>query len=294
MAVEGCTGWRYVVEEIIAAGFEAHLAEPAETQAARGRKKRAKTDRSDSRLQRELLANGELPESWIPPTGVLEWRERTRLYKTLMDERRRWLQRIHAECFQHGLAVPAAAIDSTETRAALTGGESGLSPAGAQRVGAAYRIVDALQGEIVPLRRQLIRFASAQPACRALIDQYYGVGPLSAVVIWAELGDCRRFSRSMQVVRHTGLDVTVSESDRRRPGGYLSREGPATLRWALFEAGLAASRATSPDRDYYRAVKARHDGKLAAISVARKLARRCYHTLRSLDPEVVYTVPEPI
>ena len=37
MAVEGCTGWRYVVEEITAAGFEAHLAEPADTPAARGR-----------------------------------------------------------------------------------------------------------------------------------------------------------------------------------------------------------------------------------------------------------------
>ena len=34
MAVEGCTGWRYVVEEITAAGFEAHLAEPADTQGA--------------------------------------------------------------------------------------------------------------------------------------------------------------------------------------------------------------------------------------------------------------------
>src|SRR5215207_9681981 len=45
MAVEGCTGWRYVVEEIEAAGFEAHVAEPADTQAARGRKHRAKTDR---------------------------------------------------------------------------------------------------------------------------------------------------------------------------------------------------------------------------------------------------------
>ena len=56
IAVEGCTGWRYVVEEVVAAGFEAHLAEPADTQAARGRKRRAKTDRSDCRLLRELLA----------------------------------------------------------------------------------------------------------------------------------------------------------------------------------------------------------------------------------------------
>jgi transposase len=85
MAVEGCTGWRYVAEEITAAGFEAHLAEPADTQAARGRKHRAKTDRSDARLLRQLLQRRELPESWIPPAIVLEWRERVRLYKWLVD-----------------------------------------------------------------------------------------------------------------------------------------------------------------------------------------------------------------
>ena len=62
LAVEGCTGWRHVVEEIIAAGFEAHVAEPADTNTAHGRKNRAKTDRTDARLLRELLAAGELPE----------------------------------------------------------------------------------------------------------------------------------------------------------------------------------------------------------------------------------------
>jgi len=62
-AVEGCTGWRYVTEEIAAAGWEAHVAEPADTQAARGRKHHAKTDRTDARLLRELLAAGELPEA---------------------------------------------------------------------------------------------------------------------------------------------------------------------------------------------------------------------------------------
>ena len=64
-------GGAIVVEEISAAGFEAHLAEPADTQAARGRKRHAKTDRSDARLLRELLAAGDLPESWIPPEMVL-------------------------------------------------------------------------------------------------------------------------------------------------------------------------------------------------------------------------------
>lgn len=83
----------------------------------------------------------------------------------------------------------------------------------------------------------------------AFLAAHYGIGPLTAVVVWAELGDCRRFSRSMQVVRHTGLDVTVDQSDRHRGRGHLTRQGPETLRWALlFEAGMAASHATSPDR----------------------------------------------
>lgn len=115
---------------------------------------------------------------------------------------------------------------------------------------------------------------------------------MSALIAWAELGDCRRFSRSMQVVRHTGLDITIHESNGCRPGGSLSRQGPATLHWALFEAGKCAARDSSPDYTYYQAVKRRHDGKLAAIAVARKLARRCYHTLRTMDPEVVYAMPE--
>src|SRR6476619_4198748 len=117
MAVEGCTGWRYVVEEIEAAGFEAHVAEPADTQAARGRKHRAKTDRSDARLLRELLQHGELPESWIPPEGVLEWRERVRLYVSLVNQRTVWCQRIHAELYHDGVAVPEGAIRTVKTRA---------------------------------------------------------------------------------------------------------------------------------------------------------------------------------
>jgi transposase len=291
VAVEGCTGWRYVVEEVVAAGFEAHLAEPADTQAARGRKRHAKTDRSDARLLRELLQSGDLPESWIPPTAVLEWRERVRLYKSLVDQRTMWTQRIHAELFQHGVAVPEAAIRSASTRAWLMSNEVDLTPAGRQRIGVGYTMLEATDAEAQSLKLDLQRFGQRQPACRALVDANYGIGGLTAVVVWSELGDCRRFSRSQQVVRHTGLDVTVDASDRHRARGHLSRQGPPTLRWALFEAAMQASRKGSPDHVYYTEVKDRHDGKLAAIAVARQLARRCYHILRNLDPDIVYAMP---
>jgi transposase len=291
VAVEGCTGWRYVVEEIGAAGFEAHLAEPADTQAARGRKHRAKTDRTDARLLRDLLAAGELPASWIPPAGVLEWRERVRLYVSLVNQRTVWCQRIHAELYQHGVAVPEGAIRTAQTRAMLADTDLLVSPAGRQRITIGYRMIDATDAEAQPLKKELQRFGARQPACRALIDAQYGIGGLIAVAVWSELGDCRRFSRSQQAVRHTGLDVSVDASDRRRAGGFLSRQGPQTLRWALYEAAKNSSHLRSPDHDFYAAVKARHDGKIAAISVARKLARRCYHVLRSVDPDLVYAIP---
>jgi len=66
-ALEATTGWRFVVEELRRVGARVHLAEPAETAARRGTKKRAKNDRADARHLRELLMVGRLPESWIPP-----------------------------------------------------------------------------------------------------------------------------------------------------------------------------------------------------------------------------------
>ena len=223
--------------------------------------------------------------------AVLEWRERVRLYKSLVDQRTQWVQRIHAELYQHGVAVPEAAIRSMATRAWLATDEVELSEAAHQRIAAGYRMIDATDAEAKPLKRDLQRFGERQPACRALVDAQYGIGGLIAVAVWSELGDCRRFSRSMQVVRHTGLDVTVDSSDRRRANGFLSRQGPETLRWALYEAAKNSSHQRSPDHDYYVAVKARHDGKLAAISMARKLARRCYHVLRTMEPDRIYAIP---
>ena len=62
-----------------------------------------------------------------------------------------------------------------------------------------------LETELAPLRSQIAAFARRQPGCRALQQQLFGVGPVVAAVVWAFLGDTRRFSSSAQAVRHTGL-----------------------------------------------------------------------------------------
>jgi hypothetical protein len=143
-AVEGWTGWRFVVEELPAAGFLAHLAEPAQTSSRGGPKRRATTDRTDARLRGEVLEQGRLPCSWIPPTT------------------------------------------------------------------------------------------------------HYSIGAITAPTILAELGDARRFAGGDQVVRATGLEVTVSAADGKPSPGQLSGQGPEVLRRALFEAAKAAARPACP------------------------------------------------
>jgi transposase len=280
-AVEGCTGWRFVVEELVRAGVEPHLAEPADTAVQRGRKKRAKTDRADARLLRELLTHKRLPESWVPPRHVLEARTLDRVYVALLAERIGWQQRIHAQLFHQG-APSITGLLTADGQAALAQAE--LSPASRQVVDTALTAIAALNGQLLSLRAQLQRIGASQPVVRALTE-HYGIGLLSGTIIWAELGDCRRFSNSDQVVRFAGLDVTVWSSDNKRSPGRLARQGSPELRWALFEAAKSAARSTSPDHDYYAITKSRLDGKLATLSVARKLARRCYHTLRELGDE---------
>jgi transposase len=103
VALEATTGWRFVVEELRAIGAGVHLAEPAETAARRGNKKRAKSDRADAKHLRELLMISRLPESWIPPDHILDLRARVRLRHTLSQQRGEWQQRIQAVLYHHGL-----------------------------------------------------------------------------------------------------------------------------------------------------------------------------------------------
>src|SRR5215210_931056 len=153
VAVEAGTGWLFVCEALREAGATPHLAEPVETSALRGNKRRAKTDREDARWLRTLLCEGRLPEAWIPPAHVREWRTRARLRKTLVDERTTWLQRVHATLFHHGVGgVPDKLLSARgrEFLAALA-----LPDAASERIEVALQVIEALDRQLAPLEQAL-------------------------------------------------------------------------------------------------------------------------------------------
>lgn len=289
-AVEGTTGWLFVVEELARAGHEPHVAEPAETARMRGPKRRAKTDPLDARRLRTLLEQWRLPESWIPPAHIVELRHIVRLRKALVDERTAWLQRIQATLYHHGVPRPRGSLHGRDTRRWV---EQVPLPWGARMaIDVALRCTDALSTQLDLVERWLRRYAERQPGCRALMQQYYGIGPILAVTILAELGDVARFHNGRQAVRYSGLDITVFSSDGHRSVGHLSYQGPGLLRWALVEAAQRASRVESPYHAYYSQVKERIDGGRAALSVARLLVKQIRHTLLALGDEALAPVTD--
>ena len=285
VALEATTGWRFVVEELQRVGASVHLAEPAETAARRGRKKRAKTDRADARLLRELVMVGRLPESWIAPDHILDLRARVRLRHTLIDERGEWQQRIHAVLYHHGCPHHhGIGLLTAKGRQWLQSLE--LPATAREQVTVALQMVNAVDAQLAPMDKELRAYARRQPGCKALMG-LYGVGHLTAVTILAELGEARRFSSSREAVRYSGLDITVHQSDQRRAPGHLSRQGPPALRWALYEAAQSVHRKSSPDREYYLQAAERLGGNRACLAVARKLLKRSYHTLRELGEQAL-------
>jgi transposase len=288
-AVEGCTGWRYVAEELAAAGVTVHLAEPADTAFARGRKRHAKTDKTDCRHLRMLLAEGRLPECWIPPGRILECRALLETYHDLRAERTAWAQRIHAVLFHLGApALGEGALRSEQGVAGLRAAAAAhLSPAGQLQIATALEVIDALEGRLHVLRHELLDAARHLAGAKVLADRLYGVGPVTALAMTCWLAGEGRFSSSRQAVRFAGLDITVRSSDRKGPPGRLSRQGPPVLRWAVYEAGKTHARASAPDHAYYAQVKDRCNGKRAALSEARKILRQACHILAELGDDAL-------
>src|SRR4051794_36812755 len=289
VAVEACTGWLFVCDALLAAGATAHLAEPVETSALRGRRRRAKTDREDARWLRELLSEGRLPEAGIAPEHLRPWRSRARMRHTLIDERTQWLQRIQATLCHHGIGGTPERLRSADGRAFL---ERLTVPADArERIEIALAMIDAIEAQLDPLERELRQLARRQTGCRALMGRY-GMGELTSLVTLCELGDVQRLSASRKAVRMAGIDIGVHRSDRRARVGKLTRQGSPQLRWRSMRpryqrVGPAAP--TTPTTSRSRPAVLSHTR--ASLTIARKLARRSFHALRELGPAALEPVP---
>ena len=280
VALEATTGWRWVARELQSRGIAVKLTDAGQASALQGNRKRAKNDRLDARWLVMLLAREMLPEAWLAPEEIQRLRDKTRLRKALTDDHTRWAQRLHAVLVHEGWACPRGSLLTASGRrwvAAIR-----LHPGARSQVDTMLRVMVSIAQQIDMIDCDLRRMAKSDERLKAL-QRIFGIGPILAATILAEIGDAKRFRRARQVVRAAGLDPVVRDSADSQRRGQLAKQGAPCLRWALVEAAQHACRKSSPDHELYVRARGHAGANPATLTVARKIGKRAFHVLRELE-----------
>jgi hypothetical protein len=230
-----------IAEELAAAGIAVHLAEPAGTTFARGRKRHAKTGKTGCRHPRMLLAQGRLPECWIPPGHIPECRARLETCHDPRAEHTAWVQRIHAVLLHHGApawargrCVPGRARPALRAAAAVH-----LSPAGQLQVATALEVTGALQARMHVPRHQLTAAARHRGAGGTAVQGRAGhragadlpAGRGRPVLLRPPGGPVRRAGRHRLLLRPQGpaRAAVPAGTARAALGGVRGRPDPRPI-----------------------------------------------------------------
>ena len=286
VAFEAAFGWGWLVELLEDYGFAPHLVHPLQCKAIASA--RLKNDKVDAAILAQLLRADLLPEAWIAPPPVRQLRAMLRHRAQLVRLRTLLRNRIHAVLADHGHDRPAGCW-SGPGRAWLAALE--LPAVSREVIDDDVALIDALQVPIDRLDWEIHQRARSEPAVKVL-TQLPGVGPFTALVLLAEIGDISRFGSARKLASWAGLTPTVRGSDRTVRHGHISKQGSAGLRWILCEAAQTAKR--HPDfAASYQAMARRRGKKIATTAIARKLLTRAYHLLATQPPGTLAPRHEP-
>jgi transposase len=286
-AFEAAFGWGWLLELLEGYGFSPHLVHPLQCKAIASA--RLKNDKVDAAIMAQLLRADLLPEAWIAPPAVRQLRALLRHRIQLVRLRTLLRNRIHAVLADHG-QDRAGGCWSGPGRAWLAALE--LPAASREVVEDDLALIDALQQLIDRLDWEIRQRARGDPQVK-ILTQLPGVGPFTALVLLAEIGDITRFGSARKLAAWGGLTPTVRGSDRTVRHGHISKQGPVWAHWILCEAAQTAKR--HPDfAAAYQAIARRRGNKIATTAIARKLLTRAYHLLTDAQitaPQAAATPP---
>jgi transposase len=229
----------------------------------------AEEHKVDAATLAQLLRADLLPEAWIAPPAVRQLRAMLRHRAQLVRLRTLLRNRIHAVLADHGHGRPEGCWTGPG-RQWLASLE--LPVVSREVIDDALAVIDALQEPIDRLDQEVHQHTKADPRVKVL-TQLPGVGPFTALVLLAEIGDISRFGSARKLASWAGLTPTVRGSGRTFRHGHISKQGPVWVRWVLCEAAQTAKR--HPDyAASYQDITRRRGKKIATTAIARKLLTR--------------------
>ena len=279
IVVESTYNWYWLVDGLQAAGYKVHLANTAKMKRYDGLKHTS--DDTDAFQLAHLLRLGILPTGYIYP----------REQRALRDLGRRRMQLVRSRTVQI-LAVEN--VQARETGARMTGQqvkrldasmveELGLLPEVTLGMQANVAVIATLNAEISRIERHLAHCLRGRCEYQVLTTAP-GLGHTLTPVILLETGNVERFAAVGDYASYARCVGSVRLSNEKKKGEGNRRNGNKYLAWAFIEAANMARRWCPEARRFHDRKRAKTNAVVATKALAHKLARACYHMLKSGEP----------
>ncbi len=247
-------------------------------------------DKIAASILARLLAKGLLVGVWVPPQEIRELRGLVSQRKKMTGLATQAKNRLQAVLQRHHLLPPEGNPFHESQQAWWLGLPMGpLEKMNVQSDLETLQFAGRQQERLTSMMKQI---ASQNEKVTRLL-QLPGFGVVTAVTVWAAIGEVERFADPQHLVGYAGLGAKVHDSGLSSRTGRITKAGRRDLRVALIEAAQVAAN-THP---HWQAELARLQPRLgrnrAIVAIARKLLVAVWYLLaqrktnRFAEPEAI-------
>jgi transposase len=247
-------------------------------------------DKIAASILARLLAKGLLVGIWVPPQEVRELRGLVAQRQKMTRLATQAKNRLHAVIQRHHLQPPAGNPFGKTNNGwweALALGQ--LEKMNLQ---SDLETLQFAEKQEARMQKEMTSIAAENEEIGRLLH-ISGFGVITALTVYAAIGDIRRFAEPKKLVGYAGLGARVHDSGLTTRTGKITKAGRRDLRVALVEAAHVAANS----HPHWKAELARLQPRLgynkAIVAIARKLLIGVWHILsqrttdRFAEPEKV-------
>lgn len=271
VAIEPTCGYLWVIPLLRASGMETHTSNPRKVKAIADSLQ--KTDKNDATTLAKLVRTGLMHESSEITPAMRAVRNLIRERVFLVRLRASMKCRLESVVTRTGRHQIAHSLSSKPGKEALLlGGEAEWRRS--------LQVIADLSVYINQLDKEIAKYAK-QPLPKLLMT-LPGVGVITAVSMWAEIGDYDHFSNPEKLCAFAGLVPTERSSGGIQKLGHITKAGSSILRYILVE---AAMRIRNTDKNsvlyqFYQNIKTTRGAMRARVALARKLLSLSWYLVK--------------
>jgi transposase len=279
VAVESTFNWYWLVDGLQDAGYRVHLVNTAAVKQYDGLKHSG--DFSDARHLAHLLRLGILPTGYIYPREARALRDLLRKRSQLVRTRTTQILSMQ-NLLARNLGVQAKGNEIKHWRDADIDAMA-LLPEQKLAIKANLALMSCVDQQVTQLESQILKQATLRDDYQSLLT-VSGIGRVLALTIALESGAITRFAGPGNFASYARVVNTRRESNGKKKGEGNAKCGNKYLAWAFIEAAHFAIRYDATIKRFYQKKCSKTLTVVAIKAVAHKLARACYHVMRTGQP----------